>query len=628
MLTFTKFNVPGAIATIPSSINNSGQIVGMCITLNGGAVGEYGFLNNDGSISTIGVPGAIATQALSINDSGEIAGIYSDNRNGHGFTETNGNIVTFDVPGGGGPSTAAVNASGQVTGSYSAGGSLHGYLYDGSSVITIDVLGATNTQAVAINDSGQIAGYYQVASGQEYGFVYNGGNITTIDVPGATFVQPIAINDSGEVTGSYSAGGTVHGFLDDHGDITTFVVPGATNAAPSDINDSGQITGYYVAEDGQTNGFLDSGGSFTTFRVPDAGNTSPLAINQSGEITGDWTDQSGDFQGFEAVVSGVICFTSGVGIATPGGEVPVDALAIGDLVLTYRGEPRRVVWIGNGKVTAERGRRTAATPVIIRKGALADNVPHRDLRITKAHALYVDDLLIPVEFLINHRSIVWDDHAQEVLLYHVELESHDVLIANGAPAESYRDDGNRWLFQNANTGWGLSPQGPCALVLTGGPIVDAVWRRLLDRAGSPTTLPLTDNPDLHLVIDGRRIDAIERSNDRYVFRLTARPRTLRMRSRAGVPQEFGIARDTRPLGVAVRRIVLAQPSRTLAIDAQDVSLVDGYHVFEPENDVRWTDGDASLPANFIAEMDGTCMLIVHLGGATQYLDQGEAAKAA
>ena len=44
-----------------------------------------------------------------------------------------------------------------------------------------------------------------------------------------------------------------------------------------------------------------------------------------------------------------------------------------------------------------------------------------------------------------------------------------MLVANGAPAESYRDDGNRWLFQNANSGWDLPPQQPCAPVLTGGP---------------------------------------------------------------------------------------------------------------------------------------------------------------
>ena len=126
--------------------------------------------------------------------------------------------------------------------------------------------------------------------------------------------------------------------------------------------------------------------------------------------------------------------------------------------------------------------------------------------MTKAHSLYIDDVLIPVEFLVNHRTILWDDRAQEVEIYHVELDSHDVLIANGAPAESYRDDGNRWLFQNANAGWHLPPQDPYAPVLTGGPVVDAAWRRLLDRAGPRALPPMTDDPDLHLVVDGARVE--------------------------------------------------------------------------------------------------------------------------
>ena len=151
---------------------------------------------------------------------------------------------------------------------------------------------------------------------------------------------------------------------------------------------------------------------------------------------------------------------------------------------------------------ATRGRRGAATPVIVRRGALAENVPYRDLHITKAHSLFIDNVLIPVEFLVNHRSILWDDRAQEVAIYHIELATHDVLIANGAPAETYRDDGNRWLFQNANSGWGLPPQQPCAPVITGGALVDAIWHRLLDRAGPRLGFPLTDDADIHLLMEG------------------------------------------------------------------------------------------------------------------------------
>ena len=72
----------------------------------------------------------------------------------------------------------------------------------------------------------------------------------------------------------------------------------------------------------------------------------------------------------------VVCFAAGTEISTPAGEVPVEKLKTGDLVLTAHNGPRPVTWIGHGKVLATRGRRTAATPVIVRKGALADNVPN------------------------------------------------------------------------------------------------------------------------------------------------------------------------------------------------------------------------------------------------------------
>ena len=280
------------------------------------------------------------------------------------------------------------------------------------------------------------------------------------------------------------------------------------------------------------------------------------------------------------------------------------------------------------KVLATRGQRSAATPVIVRKGALGLNVPTQDLRVTKGHALYIDGVLIPVEELINQRSILWDDRAQEVAIYHIELETHDVLIANGAPAESYRDDGNRWLFQNANSGWDVPPQEPCAPLLTSGPVVDAIWRRLLERTGLCHALAVTRDPDLHLLVDGKRVDAIERHDDRYVFRLGAKPRAIRVRSRSAVPQELGVARDPRPLGVAVRRIVLAQARRQRVVDADAASLIDGYHAFEPDNGIRWTDGDAALPNDLISGINGPSMLILQLGGAAQYLDDGHASRVA
>jgi hypothetical protein len=316
--------------------------------------------------------------------------------------------------------------------------------------------------------------------------------------------------------------------------------------------------------------------------------------------------------------SAALCFVAGTLITTPGGAVPVERLAIGDLVLTAGGRVRPISWIGAGRVLATRGRRSAATPVIVRKGALAPNVPHADMHVTKGHSLFIDGVLIPVEFLVNHRSIRWDDQAQEVSLYHIELETHDILLANGAPAESYRDDGNRWLFQNANTGWDQPPKPPCAPVLTDGPVVDAVWRRLLDRAGPRAAVPMTADADLHVRVDGVRVDATCRTGDVLVFDLPAHRRGVRIVSRAAAPQELGIARDPRCLGVAVRRVALRQATRFRVFEAGDGLLTDGFYPLEAARGIQWTDGDAALPDEMFAGFTGPLEVVIQAGGSTLY----------
>jgi hypothetical protein len=318
----------------------------------------------------------------------------------------------------------------------------------------------------------------------------------------------------------------------------------------------------------------------------------------------------------------VPCFLPGTHILTDLGEVLVEKLRVGDTIVTLGGHTRRLCWIGQGRALATRGRRSAATPVIVRKGALADNVPHLDLHITKGHSLYLDGVLIPVEFLINHRSIVWDDRAQEVTVFHLELDAHDVLIANGVPSESYRDDGNRWLFQNANAGWDQPPKAPCAPILTGGPLVDAVWQRILERAGPRPGQPLTDDPDLHLLVDGHRIEAAEKQDSVHVFRLTKRPETVHIASREAVPAELGLARDPRSLGVALRRIAVRQGTKFVVLRADDAGLRDGFHPYESTKDLRWTDGCATLPADAFAGFKGGIEIVLHLAETTRYPNDG------
>jgi hypothetical protein len=310
-----------------------------------------------------------------------------------------------------------------------------------------------------------------------------------------------------------------------------------------------------------------------------------------------------------------LCFLAGTRIATLSGETPVEQLTIGDLVLTARGKMRPIVWIGVGRVLATRGRRSAATPVIVRKGALADNVPHRDLRMTKAHSLFMENALFPIEFLVNHRSILWDDRAQEISLYHIELETHDVLLADGALAESYRDDGNRWLFRNANTAWDSPPKPPCAPVLTDGPMVDTIWRRLLDRTGPRPGLPTTDDPDLHLLVDGQIVEGS--TNPMVCICFVSRGVLAACTSPRAPVSQRSWASPAIP-GFSVRRVALRQGGRFQVMDASDPLLTEGFHEFEVDNRLRRTDEDATLPAPLFEVFDGPLELMVQIGGTARY----------
>jgi Domain of unknown function (DUF4347)/Hint domain len=523
-----------------------------------------------------------------------------------------------------------------------------------------------NDGTLTLTGSASIATYDAALDSVDYSFTPTDGDPTD---GGSDTSRTIAwwVNDG--VASSTAAGSTL-----DVVHVAPTVVAGASaiypeNAAPvaldptlsvSDPDSGGNLAGATVAissgflagdtldfttQNGITGSYDAGTGELTLSGVASIADyqaaLQSVAYSFSGDPTDGGTDDSRTINW--TVTDGVasstpetssltaLCFCKGTRIATPDGQVPVEHLAVGDRVLTAGGSVREICWIGVGRVLATRGRRNAATPVIVAKHAIAPNVPDRDLHITKGHGLFLDGVLIPAEFLVNHRSIRWDDQAQEVELYHIELETHDVLLANRAPAESYRDDGNRWLFQNANSGWHLPPKPPCAPVLTGGDLVDAIWRRLLDQAGARRLPPLTDDPDLHLVVDGRRIDAAERRRRAYVFHLPDCPGSVRIVSRDAVPAELGLARDPRPLGVALRRIVACQRNQGEAhfafIEATDPRLVEGFHAFEPSEGpwcgpvtgYRWTDGNAVLPIASLTGFTGPFKLVLHLGGMTQYI---------
>ncbi len=183
------------------------------------------------------------------------------------------------------------------------------------------------------------------------------------------------------------------------------------------------------------------------------------------------------------------CYTPGTRIATPSGEVAVEDLQIGDLVTTASGPAKPVKWIGRRGHTAE----TVAAnpnlrPVLIRKGALGDALPHRDLVVSPMHAMFIDDTLIPAAALVNGISILRRETSGPVEYIHIELDRHDIVLAEGAPAETFLDDNDRSMFANASEYYDLYDidepgRSFCAPRIEEGYQLEAIRLRLALRAG-------------------------------------------------------------------------------------------------------------------------------------------------
>lgn len=133
------------------------------------------------------------------------------------------------------------------------------------------------------------------------------------------------------------------------------------------------------------------------------------------------------------------CFLRGTRIRAAGGDIPVEALAVGDLVQTFDGTSKPIRWIGRQVI--ERRPDGAwhgdVAPVRVARSALGPLVPEQDLFLSPAHALYIDGVLVPVRNLINGRTISQVAVEGETIEYfHIQLAGHDVVFAEGAPAET------------------------------------------------------------------------------------------------------------------------------------------------------------------------------------------------
>lgn len=322
----------------------------------------------------------------------------------------------------------------------------------------------------------------------------------------------------------------------------------------------------------------------------------------------------------------IACFTKGALIRTADGDRPIESLSVGDLVLTATGEQKAITWVGHRLMRfVGANANLDGLPIQISANAFGPGLPFADLIVSPGHAMAFDvvgTVLVPAKSLLNGSTIRQLD-VKSVTYYHIELEEHGIVIANGVGAESFINVGNRSFFANTETvDLAANPDDAarmlsdyCAPFYDNGVIVEAVRAQIARRA---ETLGWTQSYDL---LSGIRLDVDGKIVSPHVrgavakFLVPADAHSIRILSTSNVPGFLGINADNRKLGVYISKITLSDgfsAERNVAMN--DPCLSDGFHVFE-ETGSRWTDGNASLPTALFDGMDGTVMLSITSAGS-------------
>jgi Hint domain len=328
-----------------------------------------------------------------------------------------------------------------------------------------------------------VVAYYQTTlinqgsiGGSEFAFdpAHTGFANRVVDTPGAVFRGTV---DGGNTIGSTivstlelasaSSAGTITGLGSQFVDFGQIVLDaganwsfGGTVVAGQTIGFGGSHAALTLLNPNEVGATITGFGVSDTIVMPGIANTTGISFNGntltvSESVGPNLTLVFGAPQALAfSVVNGatditVACFAEGTRIQTKTGATLVEALRPGMPVISVFGGDREIVWVGHRRIDCTKHPRPLTVwPIQIEAGAFGPGLPAADLRVSPDHAIYVNEVLIPARHLVNGTTIR-QVPVDEVTYYHVELHRHDVLLAEGLPAESYLDTGNRSNFSGS-----------------------------------------------------------------------------------------------------------------------------------------------------------------------------------
>ncbi len=419
--------------------------------------------NYTGGVAPGDLLDANTTVAITAGTASVSAGTLTDNglitvASGTGFVDagklagTGALVVNGTASLTGNTSLASITDNGSLTvaGSVSSNISGSGTLAVGSGT-SATLSGTDSVGALTGNGSLTVTGSLTdsgTASGAGALTVASGGNVTLAG--GASLA---GITDDGALT----LGGGYSGIVDMGGNGASSVVDitgadvtgGVLNTTITNLGygDTVALGGANFSLSGSTDALSESYNSSTgVVTITDSTSGAALQVTL-GLASGDSASLL-HVSEVNGQVELTLCFYPGTALATPAGEKLVEELREGDLVITANGA-MPVRWIGQNHIHTRFADPLRSLPIRIRKGALGGGLPVRDLLLSPDHAICMDGILVHASALVNGTSIVREhDVPEQFTYYHVELQTHELLLAEGVQAESFVDNVDRMHFHN------------------------------------------------------------------------------------------------------------------------------------------------------------------------------------
>lgn len=323
------------------------------------------------------------------------------------------------------------------------------------------------------------------------------------------------------------------------------------------------------------------------------------------------------------------CFLKGSLLETPSGWIKVEDLSIGDMIFSYENGKktvRAITWIGHSEIV---NAQEESYPVKIARHALADNVPFADLYITPEHCLFLDGCFVPVRMLVNERSIVTQTDLHNFEIYHIELQNHSVINAQGVLTESFLDTRNHTFalkstsnvekLSTSHKEWNTDSAAPLNVKPD---FVEPLYKMIEQRAVNlnmervRTYHTLTQVTNLSFV-NQSGLPILSRKKDGwFLLTLPAGTTKVSILSNATKPSDAigPYWDDRRKMGVLVKNALHLRKTDHIKIDMNTQSYASQWYA--NTDSTYWTNGNSSL---LLAPCEEQTILALEISGGGPYV---------